>query len=272
MARPKTKSVELEPEVAKLLEEIKAFTPKARQFIYIGTKGATPVSASIANRHTRHKRLTWFDPIEQVEKELRYCTNQKSVFAEEQEGPKILGDILFIDGVLNVPRENVALQKFLLFYHPDRNIVYKEFDPDKEAEVQLNEMMLTTRAKSAVFDMDMVDLEAIARVVLGSSVDNMRSGEIRRDMAQWAGASVSNAKQFEQLADDKDIKLRNLARRAIDAGILKLSDSGTSIRKKDEELVIKVPFGENPLLKLAAYFQTDEGLELMDYIGMKLNS
>lgn len=247
-------------------EAVKGFKPKNRQFILL-KKGA-PVTWSIPNRHTRFKPLLWFDYTYDTPKEIRYCTNQSSVFTDEQKGVPLLGDIVFINGVLYVPKENIALQKLLLFYHPDRGLIFEEFDPEKKAIAELSSLEEEVKVQNRVLDMDIVDLEAVARVALGSQVDNMKSSSIKRDMIIWA---KNNPREFNRLAEDKDIQLRNLAQRAIDYNILGVRDSGTTVYfVETDEVILKIPFGENVILNLASYLQTDEGIKLMDRIAMKL--
>ena len=62
----------------------------------------------------------WFDENEGYNRELRYATNQRSVFVDEQEGPATLKHIIFEKGFLQVNKNNPTLQKFLSL-HPQNN-------------------------------------------------------------------------------------------------------------------------------------------------------
>ena len=62
--------------------------------------------------------MLWFDEEKGYQREIRYATNQRSCFVDEQEGPATLGRIVFRNGVLNVPKEDVVLKKLLSHYHP----------------------------------------------------------------------------------------------------------------------------------------------------------
>ncbi len=260
---------DLTKEQAELRDAIKDFKAKDRKFLLISE--GTPVTWSLPNRHTALNPLLWYDPIKESQREIRYCTNQASIFVDEQKGTSIIGDIILYDGVLSVKKEQTALQKLLLFYHPLRDIVYQEFDPERKAIKELSAMQDVIRASSAILDMDIVDLEAIARVVLGPSVDTMKSSSVRRDMCEWV-KGTGNVKEFNILADNKDIKLRNLAQRAIDYGIIALRDSGTTVYFTDnDEVIVKVPFGENAIHVLTSFLQTDKGIKVMDKIALKLS-
>lgn len=249
-------------------EALKNFKPKDREFIL--TRGRTPVTWEIRNRHTEKRAMLWYDYINQEQLELRYCTNQPSVLVKEQQGAVIIGDIVFVNGRLFVPKENVALQKLLLFYHPDRNIVFEEFDPAKKAEEELSMIQSSAQAGSLALSMDIHDLEAIGRVALGNAAEVMKSSELRRDMYRWA---TENPKQFMELADDSEIQLRNLVKRALNAQLLTVTDSGTTVRMKGRDKpVLKVPFGQNPTVQLVSFLTTDEGLDLMSALEKQLKS
>ena len=111
---------------------------------YILTGGKSPLSWTIQSKHTGRKPLLWFDETTGESKELRYATNQKSLFVDEQKGYATLGHIIFLDGVLEVPKEQQALQKLLSLYHPKANELWQEVDFAKEAidDVQMIELEL----------------------------------------------------------------------------------------------------------------------------------
>ena len=63
--------------------------------------------------------LLYFDKEQGKQRELRYATNQDSVFVDEQKGECTMGHIVFRDGDLRVPKERTKTYKKLLsLYHP----------------------------------------------------------------------------------------------------------------------------------------------------------
>ena len=98
----------------------------------------TPITFTLNSRHTRRYPLLWFDEKTATQKELRYATNQASLFVDEQKGESTLGHIVFKDGVLKVSREQQNLQKMLSIYHPKKDILYYEYKPVQIAENQLD--------------------------------------------------------------------------------------------------------------------------------------
>ena len=119
-----------------------------------------------------------------------------------------------------------------------------------------------------VFQIYIEELEAVARVALkgsGRSVSDMTSTELKRDMLIWA---KNNTKEVRILLDDENIKLRNVAVRAVEMGILHIKDDQRTITwgSDKRQKIIQTPYGDNVYSALAAYFKTDEGLDVMQKI------
>ncbi len=251
-----------------VVKEIKKDTwqIKDRNYYLLGNK--EPLSYTISSRHSKRRSLVWFDEEKGYERELRYATNQKSVFVDEQEGPCTLKHIVFENGVLNVPKEKVALQKLLSLYHPLRNKVYTEYDSVTEAKDDLEYIELEVEALNAAMTMDVDQAEAILRVEQGSSVSKMSSKELKRDLILFAR---ENPSLFIELANDENVTLRNFGIRATEANILGLSqDQRTFTWASNGRKLMNVPFDENPYSALAAWFKTDEGVEVYKSIQKKL--
>jgi hypothetical protein len=245
---------------------IKDFEIKDRLYLLKGNE--TPVSFMLQTKHTQNKPLLHFDPIEKRNKALRWSDNQSSPFVEDQDGYAICPPIIFENGKLYVTKENVELQKFLSFYHPANNVSYYEFDAEELANEEYDILTAQLDAQVTVREMPIGDLEAVARVVLKSKVDRMTSSEIRRDMLIYAR---SNPQEFMSLVNDDSLKLRNIAIRAVDMGILEISNDGRNVSWAGKGgKVITIPFGENAYSALAAFFMTDEGMDVLSNISNKL--
>ena len=228
----------------------------------------TPLTFRINSRHSMRKPLLWFDEEKGYNRELRYATNMKSPFVDEQEGPVTLGHIVFEDGVLMVPKSDVALQKMLSLYHPNRNKLYSEKDDVQEAIDDLDYLEIEIDALNIAKRMDIDDAEAILRVEQGSSVSEMSSKELKRDLLLFAR---SNPSLFLELANDENVGLRNFGIKATEASIISLSqDQRTFSWASNGRKLMNVPFDENPYSALAAWSKTDEGVEVYKSIEKKL--
>ena len=175
---------------------------------------------------------------------------------------------LFRNGTLTVTKAQQNLQKLLSLYHPLKDKKYKEFDPVVEAVDDLDYIEITIEALNAAREMEIDLAEAILRVEVGSKVNKMSSKEIKRDLLIYA---KDNPKLFLELANDENVQLRNVAINAAEMGIIKLSqDQRTFSIANTGRKIMNVPFDENPYSAMAAYFKTDEGVELYKTIQKKL--
>tara|TARA_R110002020_G_scaffold257441_1_gene471105 strand:+ start:59 stop:829 length:771 start_codon:yes stop_codon:yes gene_type:complete len=234
---------------------------------YYLANGKEPLTYTIPSKHTQKYPLTWFDPEVGYERELRYATNQKSIFVDEQEGPVTLKHIVFEDGVLHVPKEKRSLQEFLI-KHPHSGIIFKELDKQVEAVDELEYLELQDDAVGIARTMDIEQLEAILRVEFGSGVSKLTSKELKRDGIVFA---KKNPALFLNLAQDENVVLRNFAIKAMEAHIIKLSDDQRTFKwASNDRKLMTVPFDENPYSAMAAWFKTDEGLEVYRSIDKKL--
>ena len=235
---------------------------------YVIADSYSPLTYTLQSKHSVRYPLLWFNKETGEQEELRYATNQSSPLVSQQKGQVTLGHIIFENGVLNVPKEKQNLQKLLSLYHPGLNIKYTEFDPTLEAEDELEEIELEVEALNAALEMDIDQAESIVRVEVGSRVNKMSSKEIRRDLLLLAR---NNPSLFMELANDDNVPLRNTAIRAVEANIIKLShDNRTFHWGENDRKLMTVPFDENPYSAMAAFFKTDEGIDILKAIEKKL--
>jgi hypothetical protein len=228
----------------------------------------SPLTYTISSRHSRRFPLLWFDEETKEQRELRYATNQNSPFVDEQKGEATLGHIMFKNGTLTVSKEKQNLQKLLSLYHPMLNKKYQEFDAILIAVDELDTLEMELEAMTAAKAMDIDQAEAILRVEIGSKVSKMASKEIKRDLLIFA---KRNPSLFLDLVNDENIQLRNFAIKACEANIIKLSPDQRDFKwATNGKKLMTVPFDENPYSAMAAFFKTDEGIEIFQSIEKKL--
>ena len=213
--------------------------------------------------------LYWFDEEKGFERELKYCSNQRTCFVDEMVGDQRLEHIIFRNGVLNVPKNKTVLQKLLSLYHPQRDKIYYEYKPTAIAASEIDVLEMEIEALNAAKNLDIDMAEAVMRVEIGSKVSNMSSKELKRDLLIFA---KKNPKLFIELASDDNVQLRNFGIKATEAGIIKLSqDQRHFLWGSNDRKIMTIPFDEHPYSALAAFFKTDEGMEIYSNIEKRLN-
>ena len=262
MEQPITKT----PKVEVPKEPTKPTEPKweIKDRIYYLKGNKKPISRMI-----KSAGVYWFDEEKGYERELQYCQNQRTVFVDEMKGDQRLSHIIFRSGSLFVPREQTVLQKLLSLYHPHKDKLFYEYNPIEIAETQLDWLEFEVEALSIAKELDIDMAEAIMRVEIGSAVSDMSSKELKRDLLLYA---KRNPRLFIELVKDDNVMLRNFGIKAVEAGIIKLSsDQRNFLWKSNNRKLMTVPFDEHPYNALAAWFKTDEGMEIYSNIEKRLN-
>jgi len=273
MAKKQKTQVEPTPQV---VEQPKVETPvmetpkpkkakwELKDRMYILSSGKKPLSKMI-----KAADIYFFDETLGYERELKYCENQRTVFVDEMKGDQRLSHIIFRNGMLSVPREKVILQQLLSLYHPHRKSLYYEWKPQAVASNEVEVLELEIQALNAAQNLDIDMAEAVMRVEIGSKVNEMSSKELKRDLLLYA---KKNPTLFLELVNDENVVLRNFGIKATEMGIIKLSsDQRTFSWGSNDRKLMNVPFDEHPYSALAAWFKTDEGMEIYSNIEKRLN-
>jgi hypothetical protein len=75
------------------------------------------------------------------------------------------------------------------------------------------------------------------------------------------------------LVKDENVMLRNFGIKATEMGIIKLSqDQRAFMWASTDRKLMTVPYEEHPYSALAAWFKTDEGMEIYSNIEKRLNN
>jgi hypothetical protein len=245
---------------------------EAKDRTYLLKTSEAPLSYYIAHKDTPRKRLLYYNQETNTNHPLRYARNSNTPFQDEQDTNVIVEPIVFEDGVLMVPKNNPVLQEFL-HYHPGNGSEFYEFDAERDAQEDVQELFSEIDALLLARDLadkDITTLEAVARLVLHGNVDLMSSAEIKRDMMLFAKRYPQD---FMEAASDPMLKINNFAARAFTAGYLTFrGNKDIHYNFKDnKKRLMTVPFGHDHIHALASYLQSDEGLELYKYLEDKFS-
>ena len=271
--KQKTEKV-VEPLIEKDFEEVetpvmdipkpKKDTWEIKDRTYLLTKKRKPLSYIV-----KSSDIYYFDEEKGYERELKNTNNQRTPFVDEMVGDQRLEHIVFRNGVLHVEKNKQTLQKLMSLYHPHKDKLFAEYKPTKIAENEIDYLEMEIEALNAAQNLDIDMAEAVMRVEIGSKVNEMSSKELKRDLLLYA---KRNPGLFLELVNDENVVLRNFGIRATEMGILKLSsDQRTFSWGSNDRKLMNVPFDEHPYSALAAWFKTDEGMEIYSNIEKRLN-
>lgn len=228
--------------------------------VYKLTRDAAPLSYTLPTRNSRRFPLMYFDEEQNVNRALRYARNQKSPFEDEQDGNAILDPVIFIDGMLQVPKTNPVLQAFL-HYHPLNGKKFVEVDEEKDAAQAIENLNAEVDALIEARSLDIDMVESVARVLFGSKVDKMSSAELRRDILVFA---KKEPREFLNVLSDPMLKLQSQVHLFFDKGLLTFRKNKKEVwynTSSNKTRMLVLPYGEDPYYIVSSFLTSDEGIE-----------
>ena len=216
----------------------------------------------LASRNTRRYPLLWFDEANNVNKPMRYASNQKSPFEDEQDDNAFVEPIIFEDGFLRVPRTNPVLQEFL-YYHPMNNVVFEEVDKEKDAQEEVDSLNVEVEALVRARELSVEELEVVYRVLFNRDTSRISTSEMKRDILVYARNYPVG---FLNAIDDPSLNLQSEVQIFFDKGLLTFRNNNKEVwysTPSNRKKMLTVPFGEDPYEIVTMFLKTDEGIEAL---------
>lgn len=228
-----------------------------------------PLSYTIASRNHPRFPLMWFDEEKQINRVLRYATNQNSPFEDEQDGNAILEPIVFEDGFLNVSRTNVALQKFL-HYHPHNGTLFAELDKEKDASEEVKDLNIEVDALIEARSLDISQIEMITRVLFGTDPSTISSAELKRDILIYA---KRYPEEFLNAINDPELKFQAKVRTFLENGWIGVRGNNKELwynTPTNKKKMCSIQFESSPFDTAMAFLKSDEGIDGLKMLDMML--
>jgi hypothetical protein len=230
-----------------------------------------PLSYTIASRNNPRFPLMWFDEEKQINRVLRYATNQNSPFEDEQDGTAILEPVVFEDGFLSVPKTNVALQKFLHF-HPHNGTLFAELDKEKDASEEVRDMNIEVDALIEARSLDISQIEMISRVLFGRDPSAVSTAELKRDILVFARRYPQD---FLDVINDPELKFHAKVRTFFENGWIGIRGNNKELwynTATNKKKMCLIPFNSDPFDTALAFLTSDEGIDGLKMLDMLLES
>jgi len=224
------------------------------------------------------------DPKTNMQRSIRHCLNEKTIFIDEQSDNAIVSPIVFMGGYLEVPPEYQITQQFL-DAHPSNEANggswFEYVNDEIEAEESIEWEELGFDIKKVIRDKanedgGVYELEAVYAVIADSIVtaESMGVQELKRELykevdrnPQYFVDEQHNITIFE----DEFLKRKHLALKAIKAGILKRSANLKSILwVENNESIFTAPIGLDLIDSFADFLATDDGIMLIENLTNRL--
>jgi len=230
-----------------------------------------PLSYTIASRNNPRFPLMWFDEEKQINRVLRYATNQNSPFEDEQDGNAILEPVVFEDGFLSVPKTNVALQKFLHF-HPHNGTLFAELDKEKDASEEVKDMNIEVDALIEARSLEISQIEMISRVLFGTDPSTVSTAELKRDILVFARRYPQD---FLDVINDPELKFHAKVRTFFENGWIGVRGNNKELwynTPTNKKKMCSIPFNGDSFETALSYLMSDEGIDGLKMLDMLLES
>ena len=231
----------------------------------------TPLSYTLASRNHPRFPLMWFDEEKNINRVLRYASNQKSPFEDEQDGNAILEPIVFEDGFLSVSRTNPVLQQFL-HYHPHNGSIFAEVDNEKEAEAEVLDLNIEVDALIQARQLSIDQIETLTRVFFGKDPSLVSTAELKRDLLIYA---KRYPEEFLNTLNDPELNFQAKVRLFFEKGLLNLRNNNKEIwfnTSANKKKMCSIPYNQEPHETAAAFLRSDDGIDALKMLEAMIES
>lgn len=214
------------------------------------------------------KGVTVYDEEKDTIREMRYCPNEPSIWADEQSDNAVKQSVAFREGRLFVPKEKPNLRKFMEL-HPmnmaNGGKIFREVNKKKDAEMALQREFKLSEAVAMVRDKDITDLLPVA---LYFKVNiNQPTSEIRYNLLNIAKKSTQD---FLEAFDSPQVTTRASIQQASDYQIINLKDSACYWFDSNS-MIVSVPAGQDPMDVMVRFCLTEKGAPVLADIEERLD-
>jgi hypothetical protein len=214
------------------------------------------------------KGITVYDSDKDTVREMRYCPNEPSIWADEQGNNARKETVAFREGRLFVPKDKPNLRKFMDLHPMNINNggkVFQQVDKKKDAEVELKREFILSEAVAMVRDKDISELLPIA-MYFGVNI-NVAVSEIRYNLLNIA---KKKTEEFIQSFDSPQVQVRSTVQQAKDYQILNIKNDGCYWFDANS-LIVSVPVGQDPMDVMVRFCLTEKGASVLSSLEEKLD-
>ena len=214
------------------------------------------------------KGITVYDSEKDTVREMRYCPNEPSIWADEQGDNARKETVAFREGKLFVPKDKPNLRLFM-DNHPmnmaNGGKIFRQVDKKKDAEVELEREFKLNEAIAMVRDKDINELLPIA-LYFGVNINSPVS-EIRYNLLNIA---KKKTQEFIQSFDSPQVQTRSSVQQAKDYQIINVKSDGTYWFDSNR-LIVSTPVGQDSMDVMVRFCLTEKGASVLSTLEDRLD-
>ena len=149
---------------------------------------------------------------------------------------------------------------------------FEEIDKEADAQKEVEYLEIESKAFKQASELTIDQMETLARVYLDLDTRILTTSELKRDVILFA---KNNPVDFLDAINDPMLELQDTVVKIFEKGLLSLRNNGKDVYynlKTKKTKLLMVPFGEDHIQTVAAFFQRDEGVEIYKAFQDMLNS
>ena len=214
------------------------------------------------------KGITVYDSDKDTVREMRYCPNEPSIWADEQGDNARKETVAFREGKLFVPKDKPNLRKFMDL-HPfnmtNGGKIFRQIDKKKDAQNELEREFKLNEAITMVRDKDINELLPIA-MYFGVNI-NKPVTEIRYNLLNIA---KKKTQEFIQSFDSPQVQTRSTIQQGKDYQIINVKSDGTYWFDSNR-LIVSTPVGQDSMDVMVRFCLTEKGASVLSTLEDRLD-
>ena len=214
------------------------------------------------------KGITVYDSDKDTVREMRYCPNEPSIWADEQGDNARKETVAFREGKLFVPKDKPNLRKFMDL-HPfnmtNGGKIFRQIDKKKDAQNELEREFKLNEAITMVRDKDINELLPIA-LYFGVNI-NKPVTEIRYNLLNIA---KKKTQEFIQSFDSPQVQTRSTIQQGKDYQIINVKSDGTYWFDSNR-LIVSTPVGQDSMDVMVRFCLTEKGAPVLSTLEDRLD-
>ena len=213
------------------------------------------------------KGVTVYDKERDTVREIRYCPNEPSIWADEQGDKAVRQSVIFRNKRLFVTKNQPNLRSFM-DAHPGNvangGNIFKEVDKKKDAEEELRKEFALTDAVSKIRDTKIEDLLAVA---LYYNIDiNATTSDIRFNLLNIAKRKPD---EFMKAFESPQVTARAILTQSKSWQLINVKKDGVYWFDSNK-LIVSVPVGQDPMDVAVRFCLTEKGASVLSSLEERL--
>ena len=202
-----------------------------------------------------------------VQREIRYCPNEPSIYRDEQNEASKRQAIIFTDGELYVRPEQVNLYKYLDAHPENESNGGNRFYLHKEEVVAEKKLVDEFEVHDAITLIRTKELNELLSVAISFGIDiDKPVNEIKHDLMYFAKKDPSN---FIEAFDNPMVQMKTMVTQAHKYQIISLKEDKV-VWYDTNKLILSVPAGKDPADVFTRFCMTEGAAPVVEQIQKQL--